>query len=299
MYGYVRVHTPELKVREQEYYRAVYCGLCRTLGKCTGQCSRMTLSYDFTFFALCRMALTGERPALHPRRCPAHPTRRTPMAESNEALRHTAYLSGVLAYHKVRDDLRDEGGFKRMTAATLAPFVGSLRKRAVRKGYSEADRAVAEAMEALCRLEASRPPSVDEPASLFGELMAALLAHGLTGKEATLGRKIGYHVGRWVYILDAADDFKEDVKKGRYNPLACLYADASMTELPTEKRGELRDALLAELSELECAMDLLDTSDDPDLSGILSNILYLGMPSEAQRVLFGEGRDPETESSPS
>ena len=61
MYGYVRTHAPELKVRQQEYYRAVYCGLCRTMGKCTGQCSRMTLSYDFTFFALVRMALTGER----------------------------------------------------------------------------------------------------------------------------------------------------------------------------------------------------------------------------------------------
>ena len=56
MYGYIRTFDPELKVREQEYYRAVYCGLCRTMGKCTGQCSRMTLSYDFTLFALVRMA---------------------------------------------------------------------------------------------------------------------------------------------------------------------------------------------------------------------------------------------------
>ena len=75
MYGYLRIHAPELKVREQEYYRAVYCGLCRTMGKCTGQCSRMTLSYDFTLFALVRMALTGETAAFRRRRCMAHPTR--------------------------------------------------------------------------------------------------------------------------------------------------------------------------------------------------------------------------------
>ncbi len=287
MYGYLRIHAPELKVREQEYYRAVYCGLCRTMGKCTGQCSRMTLSYDFTYFALVRMALTGNHPAVKARRCPVHPLRKRPMAEPTDDLALCAYMSAILAHHKVRDDLRDEQGMKRTAATAVAPFVGSFRRRALKRGYREADSAVAEAMQALCELEAARPPSVDEPATLFGELMALLLAHGLTGNEAKLARKIGLHVGRWVYILDAADDFSEDVKKGRYNPLACLYADPAMTELPDRKKQELRTALLAELMELECAFDLLDTSDNPDMDGILRNILYLGMPREAERVLFG------------
>ena len=143
-------------------------------------------------------------------------------------------------------------------------------------------------MEVLAQVEATCPPSVDEPASLFGDLLSALLAHGLTGNEAILAKKIGYHVGRWIYILDAADDFEGDVKAGRYNPLACLYADPHMKVLPVSKKEELRDALLAELSELEAAFDLLDVSDDPDLGGILSNILYFGMPAEASRVLFGD-----------
>ena len=110
---------------------------------------------------------------------------------------------------------------------------------------------------------------------------------GLEGDAATLARTIGRHVGRWVYILDAADDFAEDVRRGRYNPLACLYGDPAMTELPARKREELRIALLAELSELECAFDLLDTTGNPDLEGILQNILDLGMPKEAERVLSG------------
>ena len=288
MYGYLRVYTPELKVREQEYYRAVYCGLCRTMGKKTGQFSRMTLSYDFTFFALCRMALTGQRPVMHSRRCVVHPTRRRAMADSCEDLELCACLSAVLAYHKVRDDLCDERGLKRTAAAAISPYMTILREKAIRQGHSETDHAVAEAMEALNRLETQRLPSVDTPASLFGNLLSSLLSYGLTGNEAILAKKIGYHVGRWVYILDAADDFERDVKEGRYNPLACLYNDPAMKMLPVSKKEELRDALLAELSELEAAFDLLDTSDDPDLSGILSNILYLGMPAEASRVLFGE-----------
>ena len=286
MYGYVRVHAPELKVREQEYYRAVYCGLCRTMGKCTGQCSRMTLSYDFTYFALVRMALTGKYPTVKPRRCPVHPLRKRPMAEPTEDLALCAFMSAILAYHKVRDDLRDERGMKRTAATALSPFVGSLRRRALKRGYTNADMAVAEALRALGALEADRPPSVDQPADLFGDLMAVLLAYGLEGRKAMLARKIGRHVGRWVYILDAADDYAEDIKRGRYNPLACLYGDPHMTELPEGKRQELRTALLCELSELECAFDLLDINENPDLEGVLRNILYLGMPREAERVLF-------------
>ena len=287
MYGYVRVHAPELKVRQQEYYRAVYCGLCRTMGKCTGQCSRMTLSYDFTYFALVRMALTGNEPEIRRRRCPVHPLRKRPMAEPTDDLALCAYMSAILAHHKVKDDRRDERGLKRAAATALSPFVGGFRRRALKRGYGEADVAVGEAMQALCELEASRPPSVDEPATLFGELMAKLLAHGLTGNEAKLAHEIGLRVGRWVYILDAADDFAEDVKKGRYNPLACLYGDPAMTELPDRKRQELKTALLAELMELECAFDLLETQGRPDLAGVLSNILYEGMPREVERVLFG------------
>ncbi len=285
VYGYIRTFAPEMKVREQEYYRAVYCGLCRTMGKCTGQCSRMTLSYDMTFFALVRMALTGEAVTIRPRRCVAHPLRRRLMAEPNDTLRLCAYLSAVLAYHKVRDDRADESGLKK-TAATLAtPYLRSLRRRARRRGYAEADERIAAAMRALSRLEASRPMSVDEPADLFGELMAALLSAGLSNGCAQLANAIGRHVGRWIYILDAADDFEEDVRRERYNPFACLYRDPNLKTLPRDKRESIRLSLMGDLAGLERAFDLLDPSENPDIAGILSNVLYEGLPRETDRVL--------------
>ena len=156
MYGYVRIHAPELKVRQQEYYRAVYCGLCRTMGKCTGQCSRMTLSYDFTYFALVRMALTGIYPQVKARRCPVHPLRKRPMAETSDDLSFCSCMSAILVHHKIRDDIRDERGLKRTAATAAAPFAGGFRRRAIRRGYAEADRAVSEALQALCEMEASR-----------------------------------------------------------------------------------------------------------------------------------------------
>ncbi len=302
MYGYIRPHHPELKVREQEYYRAVYCGLCRTMGKCTGQCSRMTLSYDFTFFALVRMALTGQNPTITPRRCFVHPTRRRPMALPDDTLRTTAGLSAVLFAHKIQDNLADEVGLKRTAATAANPFVASFRRRAIRRDRTrivrEADVAAGEALARLSDMERARPASVDEPAELFGALMAELLSAGLEGNRATLARDIGRHVGRWVYILDAADDFSEDVRRRRYNPFACLYGDPAMTALPPARKEEIRTALLSELIGLGRAFDLLDTDDQPDVGGILSNILYLGMPREAERVLFGDGSSDSKETTP-
>lgn len=287
MYGYLRTYTPELKVREQEYYRAVYCGLCRTMGKCTGQCSRMTLSYDFTLFALVRMALTGERVTIEPRRCLAHPFKKRPMAQPTPELSLCACASSVLAYYKVRDDLQDERGMKRAAATAVSPFIASMRRRAIKKGYRDMDERVCLAMKKLADLEASRLPSVDEPATLFGELMGNILAHGLEGNQATLAHAVGLSVGRWVYILDAADDYAEDMKHRRYNPLACLYGDSAPTLTP-ERRESLRLSLLGELAELEKAFDLLDTAHDPDLGGVLTNVLYWGMPKEAERVLTAD-----------
>ncbi len=284
MYGYVRTHSPELKVREQEYYRAVYCGFCRSLGQCTGQCSRLTLSYDFTFFALVRMALEGVEPTFKARRCLVHPLHRRPMAEPCDTLALCAYASAVLGYHKVKDDRRDEKGSKRAKATVAMPYIAALRRRALKHGYTDMDERVDACMKALAALEAARPASVDEPADLFGALMADLWAYRLTGDQAKLARTVGRHVGRWIYIVDAADDFREDIHRGRYNPLVCLWQSTDMTD---DRREELRLALLGELMGVERAMDLLTFTDgQEDIRGILHNILYEGMPGTARRILF-------------
>ena len=108
VYGYVRPLIPELKVGEYERYRAVYCGLCRSMGRVTGQASRITLSYDMTFFAAVRMILEGTVPRFVPMRCPVHPLNRRLTAEENPSLRTAAALSAVLCREKNRDDRRDE-----------------------------------------------------------------------------------------------------------------------------------------------------------------------------------------------
>lgn len=283
MFGYVRTLRGEMRIREYEYYRACYCGLCRSMGKCTGQCSRMLLSYDFAYLANVRMALCATVPAFKKRRCIAHPLKRRVMMERNEQLDFCAAASAILAFEKCRDNVADERGFARLRARLACLFLKGAYKRAKKRLPALAD-GVHTHLARLAALEKEKTASVDRVAAVFGDLLADVTSHGLSGANAVIARKIGFETGRFIYILDALDDLEKDVRKGRYNPIALVYGDT----LGDEDKAGLKDALLCTLCDLESAFDLLDGKDDLTRREILNNILYLGMPRAIDGVLSGE-----------
>ncbi len=283
MFGYIRTERGELRLREYEYYRATYCGLCRSMGKCTGQCSRMSISYDVAFLANVRMLLLGTTTNIKKRGCFVHPFRKRAMMEPNDELCYAAYASAILAYEKCRDDVADERGARRAKARfRRAACYGAYRR--ARKAHPVLSRNVREHLEKLSRAQAKREGSVDALAAIFGELLGDVFAHGLSGNDARLARKIGYETGRFIYILDALDDLEKDAKRGEFNPLLLLYGE----QIDEELREGVRTALLQGLCDLEAAFDLLPQRDDPTAREVLNNILYLGMPHAIDRVLEGE-----------
>ncbi len=280
MFGYIRTDTPELRVRENEYYRAVYCGLCRAQGKCTGQCSRMTLSYDIAFLALLRIAMEGNPTTIKRGACIAHPFRKRNYVERCDALEYCAYAAAILAYGKTVDDINDEKGAKRLKARLAKPFVKRMRKRALKK-YSELDRKVFEGLVKLSDIEKLGLPSVDTPADAFGEILSDIMSFGLEGDKYKIMRNIGRHVGRWIYIVDAADDLDEDIKKQRFNAFACLYNG----NIPDDEKQTVANSLKLELLAAEPAFDLIDYGELYDIEAIVSNIIYRGMPNAAEAAL--------------
>ncbi len=288
MFGYVKVNSGELKVREHELYKGAYCGLCRSMGKCTGQCSRMSLSYDFAFLVMLRLALTDTKMSFSQKRCLAHPLKRRNVMDRNDQLDACAYAAAVLGYHKIRDDLCDERGMKKLKARLYYPFVRSWRKKSLKAGYRELDEKVSKALEALSELEKRRLPSVDEPAAIFGQILSDITSFGLTGTEERIARELGRCVGKWIYIVDALDDCVEDMEKGRYNPFLLLYG-----RVPQKNEFEgIANAIKVELLAAEAAMDLLETEKEP-VKNIIENILYLGMPETVDRIgkAWGEKKD--------
>ncbi|MGN1346941.1 MAG: DUF5685 family protein [Eubacteriales bacterium] len=292
MFGYVRPFVPELKVAEYELYRAVYCGLCRAMGRVTGQTSRLTLSYDLTMLAMVRMILAGDAAELERFCCAAHPLKKRTYVRENPSLDYAAAMSALLAYLKNRDDLTDEHGWKRAKAALADLPVSRMRRRGERNLPENASEELAARLANLSKLEEARSPSADETAEAFGGVLAYGFALGLDGPQAETAGRIGRHVGRFVYMCDAADDLPEDVRRGRYNPLAAGWGslavgeDGNMTDLV---RGSLEISLPLDLEGLGRAAEQLDASHP--LTPVVKNIVYLGLPASMRRVLYGKTED--------
>lgn len=283
MFGYVRTMDAELKVKEHELYRATYCGLCRSMGKCTGQCSRMTLNYDFVFLALTRYAISPCKVSFRARRCLAHPFVKRSSMEQNKILDYCSAASAILNYQKVLDDLNDEKGLKKLRAALLFPFVLYSRKKAIKKdpALRQLDESISKKLESLSIIEKSEQIGVDIPAACFGDILGEIMSFGLDGTDARIAFELGKHVGAWIYVADALDDMREDAKKGRYNPLLKLYGG----RIPNgDELSMIYDATKNKLFAAESAFDLIDT-DDEGIKNILSNILYIGIPKRTADII--------------
>ena len=282
MLGYIRADAPELRLRDSECYRALYCGLCREMGKCTGQCSRLSLSYDFAFLAAFRMSLTNEKVTLEKKRCLVHPLKKRNTAVHSPTLAYCADASAILTYHKCRDDVDDEKGFKKLRARAAAGFFSPAYRRAKRR-YPALDATVKSLLEELRQYEKDTDalPSADAPAAIFADLMAAVCAEGLAGVEARIATAFGRAIGHWVYLVDAADDYRDDLASGSFNPFVRLFGDG-MTK---ENAAGIAISLKRYLADAESAFLLIDTFPAPEVREILCNILYLGLPKVADRIL--------------
>ena len=283
MFGYVKINREELRIREYEYYRAAYCGLCRSMGKCTGQCSRVTLSYDISFLSQVRMALLDVKPLFKKRRCLLHPFRLRMMMEPNGELAYAADVSALLAYEKCRDDKADAGLFGRMSAALRCLFLHRAYRLARDRHKVLAD-ALRALLSKLSQIEAQRRQSVDEPAAIFGEILAVLFAEGLPEEQARIARVIGNKIGKFIYIVDAIDDMARDEKSNNYNPVLLLYGK----QPEAGEQRMLYDALIACLDDAAAALDLIGEGEGSPRRAVLENILYLGMPAVAKTVIYGE-----------
>ncbi|HWR23998.1 MAG TPA: DUF5685 family protein [Feifaniaceae bacterium] len=277
MFGYVTPDKPELKVRELTQYQAWYCGLCKSLRRTYGQIPRLALDYDCTFFALLLQGISGEEFTCAPGRCGYKPFRKkAPVIGPCEALSYAADINVLLYYYKLADDFRDE---KNILAFAGHTALGAGAKKAAKLRPETAD-IIASGIGRLSELEQRKEPSIDAAADAFANILKqlALGYDKLTEKQKPALSWLSYHMGRWIYLIDAWEDRKKDEKAGSYNPF--LIADA------TKERASF--LLYASLYEMENACDLLDLKAN---QGLIENIIYRGCRFQTKRVLEGVKQD--------
>lgn len=279
MYGYIRPDKRELRVREYELFRATYCGLCETLRSRYGLCARFAVNYDLTFLA---MALS-DLPGAEIRRCPIHPLRRRPCVCGGPALNAAADYSVILARWKLADAVDDEKGGRALLASTGQAIWKSVYEKAAAR-RPDFDGNTRKCLEDMVALEKDGCQSLDRMADCFARIIA--FAAGGTARERIL-RELFYHVGRYVYILDAVDDLEEDIRLNRYNPLRYRLR-AGATSLDDGQQQALRETLNLSQRSAVAALSLRDA--DP-WQPILENILTIGLPEVTELVFSRKWRD--------
>lgn len=274
MFGYVKPYNPELRVRELEEYKAVYCGLCKQLGRSFGVFARFTLSYDFAFLAMLKTALDSEIcPETERCACIAHPFCKRIRVRENAAMQMAARAAMISVYYKLLDDRADEGFFRRIGAALL-PFAKRARRKALAfADGAAADEAAAKMSAAQAQLETEKCPIPDAAAEPTANFLAAVLKNcAATAEQAAVLERFGYLLGRYVYLCDALDDLEDDRRRGRYNPF--LYAGG-------EAAIAAKNALFLTTAELSDDFDLLELHR---YEGILENIIRIGLRAEVIRI---------------
>ena len=274
MFGYVAANGAELDRLQKKRYSAVYCGICRQLRSGSDHLARLGLSYDMAFLALLLMSLYEPEETGGSHACALHPFR---AYTENEFICYAADMNIALGYYKCMDDYRDEG----KKSARLAANIFAKQLPRITGTYPRQCRAIADCIDALSRLEAENCPNPDTVAGCFGQLMGELLVYKEDRWANTL-RQMGMALGRFIYLADAAADYRHDKKKKQYNPFIAM----GMEEDPVAWEQYLVLAL-GRCTEHYESLPLVQDKK------ILDNILYSGIWLEYRRKQKGGGKNDD------
>ena len=287
MFGYVRPQKSELLVREFEEYKAVYCALCRRLGKDYGPAARLVLNYDCTFYAVLRIAAFGQKtPRFSRGRCVANPLKKCIFCvEDGGDFAAAAALTVILTYYKVCDDIADSGFWKSLFLRAVKPFFAFPHRRAARR-FPGLEEAAADFMREQAAAERSENPGVDAAAEPTARMLSRVFG-GACDKEETkrVLCETGYYLGRWTYLMDAADDMEKDIRHKTFNPFVLRFRlnGASGPEERNEAREYANATLNGTLARLGAAVELLE----PGCFGpLVRNVVFLGLPAMQKERLY-------------
>ncbi len=280
MFGYVRTDTPHLYIKDDILYRAMYCGVCKGIAEVCGHRARMGLSYDVTFLSVILHNIAGQDVKIEKSHCLTHCIRARQMAETDELTRMLGALNTELVYYKYTDDIADgdKGRGKRL-------WFKKGHKRATQK-YPEIARIVKENMSAQERLEKEGGAGLDRSADATANMLAEFSDYVLGEKRTSYTRNLFYSLGKWIYLIDALDDYDKDLKKGAYNPFLNEFPAACRTEMIEKHRESVEFAFKTLFFDIRANLCEIPFRFNRDLS---DNILLRGLPMMTNRIMAGEG----------
>ena len=262
MFGYVRINKMDLTFREYEHYKAYYCGLCKYLKRNHTELSRMTINYDITFLIVLLSSIYQPSAQVFHEKCIVDPVKKKKHI-INEITDYAASMNILLAYYKLEDDVNGEGDIK-----------SRLVRRAYKKSFKTAyDKYPQKAdfikacLGELRSLEEDQSTSIDQTSNCFARLLEEIFDYKDDEYRNRL-RKVGFNIGKYIYIMDAYEDLDQDLEKGRYNPFSSYKDDREGLKVKVDK---LIGMTLARLEEAILNLDIKVNKS------IIDNIIYSGV----------------------
>lgn len=269
MFGYIICNKDTLDEQEKMRYQSMYCGLCRTLGNKYGLLERMSLSYDMTFLALFLTALYDPEETTTSFTCGLHPMQKK-NGVTNQYIDYAADMTIAMTYYKCLDDWEDEHKF-------ISKKYGDILEKKymqVQEKYPRQCESISKGIQELKGIEKNGQAQPDEAVNCFGRLLSEIFVYKEDFWSNSL-RTFGYELGRFIYLMDAAMDYKQDLKKGNYNPLV------KMQKKPEEMEGIMTVAIGKATEQFEN----LPIVDDAHL---IRNILYGGVWQHYYAMIHGK-----------
>ncbi len=276
MFGYVKTDFPNTYVKDVILYKAMYCGLCKSIGKCCGQKGRLLLSYDLTFLSVLLHNVLGVDVSVNKEHCVIHPLTKRPIAKPTKLSQEVGALNVILAYYKLCDDVIDnnKGRLKRAT------FKSSYKN--AKKKYPILDQIVAKHFNKLLELEKQNCDSIDICADPFGLMIEDIVRYFVPDCQQELC-ELSYDLGKWIYLIDALDDFDKDLKKKNFNVFVNSYKDvytkAELVKVKAFDIASLFGGLINRLSE-NCKKINFKFNHD-----LIENVLILGLKVQTKNVM--------------
>ncbi|MDD2190502.1 MAG: DUF5685 family protein [Eubacteriales bacterium] len=294
MLGYVKPDKPELKIKEYEIYSGYYCGICKSIARRYGQIPRIVLNYDSVFLAIMIAGIQPSKEHIKTERCLIHPLKKRTIIYDSHEIDYAADILLLLAYYKLKDDCLDD---KSKKAAIGAILLKGTFKRLTGTIPEKCDY-VRDQLNNLALLEEAKCPSIDRSAEPFAKLTEEVFDYpglGLSKEKENpkdrlelppIFRRIGYHIGKWIYLIDAYDDIDENLKNSSFNPLILQFEYNADNETVNEFKERIRERvernLILYLAEIAKCCGQLNFEKN---RGLIENILYLGLMRKTEEVL--------------
>lgn len=287
MFGYIKINKPEMKVKEYEVYRGIYCSLCKALGKHYGVFSRMILSYDLTFLALLSISTSGQLLNFKNSRCPFNPSKKCNYCtNADEELKFTASMTMIMFYHKVKDNISDSSFFKKLAMILLLPFA-SIKYKKAKRFYPDLADEIANCMKKQAETEKSNTASIDIAAHQSADALGKILKYDKKENQNELYR-FGYLIGKWVYLVDAADDIEDDLKDKSFNVFINKYS----LETNNNYNEKIKEDIKLQLNMNQgMAVEAYEKLGKTPLEPIINNIVIDGMYNTMNMILKGSKKD--------